>query len=127
MILDTNALSAWADGTPGCRAAFLQARLIVIPAIVLGEFRFGILQSRHRVRYEQWLSENLRVAELGVIGDDAATRYVQIRLHLKSRGTPIPPNDMWIAAFVLTRNLPLLSNDAHFDLVPNLTRIPFDG
>ncbi len=125
MILDTNALSAWADGNPSCRDAFMQAATIVVPAIVLGEFRFGILQSRHRERYEQWLTHNLPTIELAPILPDVAETYAKIRLHLKSRGTPIPPNDMWIAAFTCHRRLPILSNYAHFDLVPNLMRIPF--
>lgn len=126
MILDTNALSAWADGHPGCREVFMQARSIIVPAIVLGEYRFGILQSRHCERYQQWLNRNLPNAELAVIGAETARHYADIRLYLKSCGTPIPPNDLWIAALVRQRNLPLLSNDAHFDLVPDLMRIAFD-
>ncbi|MFU8893754.1 MAG: hypothetical protein ACNA8L_09010 [Luteolibacter sp.] len=80
MILDINALSAWADGRPGCRAAFMQARSLVVPAIVLGEYRFGILQSRHRERYEQWLSRHLPTAELALINAEGAAYYADIRL-----------------------------------------------
>jgi tRNA(fMet)-specific endonuclease VapC len=72
MILDTNALSAWADGNPSCREAFMQAATVVVPTIVLGEYRFGILQSRHRERYEQWLAHNLPTIELAPILPDVA-------------------------------------------------------
>ena len=43
MILDTNALSAFADGEPGALAEIDRAALIAIPVIVLGEFLFGIV------------------------------------------------------------------------------------
>jgi tRNA(fMet)-specific endonuclease VapC len=102
-----------------------------IDSLIAAEFseidpdRFGILQSHHHERYEQWLTRNLPTIELAPILPDVADIYARIRLHLRSRGTPIPPNDMWIAAFTCHRRLPILSNEAHFDLVPNLTRIPF--
>jgi len=48
MILDTNALLAWADGNPACRPVFAEASRLVVPAIVLGEYHYGI---RHRSRY----------------------------------------------------------------------------
>jgi tRNA(fMet)-specific endonuclease VapC len=51
MILDTNALSAWADGNSACRPVFAEASRLVVPAIVLGEYHYGIRQSRHRSRY----------------------------------------------------------------------------
>lgn len=125
MILDTNALSAWADGRPSTRAAFATARRLVVPAIVLGEYQFGIRQSRHRKRYEDWLDRNLPHADLAAITPDLAGLYADLRLHLKFRGTPIPANDLWIASLALRLRLPVLSNDTHFDLVPALIRIPF--
>ncbi|MDX2080315.1 MAG: PIN domain-containing protein [Terrimicrobiaceae bacterium] len=125
MILDTNALSAWADGLPSSRPAFASATRLVVPVIVLGEYQFGIRQSRHRARYEQWLLQNLRHAEIAAVTDDLAGIYADLRLHLKSNGTPIPANDVWIAALTLKLDLPLLSNDSHFDLVPGLQRLSF--
>lgn len=125
MILDTNAVSAWADGNPDCRAAFLKATRLVIPVIVLGEYQYGIRQSRHRARYEDWLAQNLPYAELQFLSSDTASHYADIRLHLKMKGSPIPANDLWIAALTLELRLPLLSNDAHFDLIPDLIRLSF--
>jgi predicted nucleic acid-binding protein len=69
MILDTNALSAWADGNPACRSAFAEAARLVVPAIVLGEYQYGIRQSRHRKRYEEWLVQNLPFAEVQPVSD----------------------------------------------------------
>lgn len=60
MILDTNALSAFADGDEGIRPILEAAACLVIPSIVLGEYYFGVLQSRYRRKYEEWLNEVAR-------------------------------------------------------------------
>ncbi len=125
MILDTNALSAWADGNPACRSAFLEASRLVIPAIVLGEYLYGIRQSRHRARYDEWLAQSLPHAVLQPVTPTTAGHYADLRIHLKIKGSPIPANDLWIAALTRELQFPLLSNDSHFDLIPGLIRISF--
>ena len=97
----------------------------MVPVVVLGEFLFGILQSRYRQRYEEWLDQNLPSVELAVVGIDTAREYAQVRLGLKQRATPIPANDAWIAAVARQHGLPILSNDAHFDVVSGIQRIAF--
>ncbi|MHB8494971.1 MAG: PIN domain-containing protein [Casimicrobiaceae bacterium] len=52
MILDTNALSAFIDGDMGVGRVLRQAARAAIPVVVLGEFRSGIAQSRHRTAYD---------------------------------------------------------------------------
>lgn len=123
MILDTNALSAWADGDPAVGPRFRSAERLVVPAVVLGEFDFGIRQSRHRRRYEQWLKDSLPFVKVAVVDEITAGHYGAIRLALKKSGTPIPVNDSWIAAIALQYGLPVLSRDEHFDRVGNLVRI----
>jgi tRNA(fMet)-specific endonuclease VapC len=125
MILDTNALSAWADGNPACYSAFAEASRLVVPTIVLGEYCYGIRQSRLRKRYEEWLAQNLRFAEVQPVSFETASHYANLRIHLKSKGTPIPANDLWIAALAVEIKLPLLSNDSHFDHIPDLFRLAF--
>ncbi len=125
MILDTNALSAWADGNPACHSIFAEASRLIVPAIVLGEYLYGIRQSRYRTRYEEWLAENLPTAEIQPVSHFTASHYANLRIHLKSTGTPIPANDLWIASLALEFKLPLLSNDAHFDLIPAIARLSF--
>ncbi|MGE3310034.1 MAG: type II toxin-antitoxin system VapC family toxin [Limisphaerales bacterium] len=125
MILDTNAVSAWAEGNPACFEALRSAARLVIPTIVLGEFYFGIRQSRHRTRYEDWLKANLPLVEIATVAHATAQAYANIRVELRKAGTPIPANDAWIAALALQHELAVFSNDAHFDLVSGLSRIPF--
>ena len=125
MILDTNALSAWAEGLASVEASFRSADRIVIPSVVLGEYYFGIRQSRHRNRYEDWLRRYLPLSEIATVTQATADVYADIRLELKRLGTPIPPNDAWIAALARQHDLPIISNDTHFDVVDGLQRIAF--
>ena len=123
MILDTNALSAAADRAPSALEVVAHAEHLALPVIVLGEYRLGIAQSRHRTTYESWLRE--WVASVTVLDvDEGTTRsYAAIGLELKRQGKPIPTNDLWIAALCRQHSLPLLSRDRNFDLVPGLRRI----
>ena len=57
MILDTNALSAVADREPAALGIVAGAGRLAVPVIVLGEYRLGIAQSRHRAAYENWLQQ----------------------------------------------------------------------
>ncbi len=78
MILDTNALSALADGSADLERA-AQAEVLAIPAIVLGEFEFGILRSRHRARYQKWLSAVVEVSRVLDVDRGTASEYARIR------------------------------------------------
>ena len=125
MILDTNALSAWADGLPSIESHLRSANSLIIPSIVLGEYYFGIRQSRYRERYEEWLRDYLPLVQVATAGHTTAQSYAEIRLELKKQGSPIPSNDTWIAAMARQHQLPLLSQDRHFDQVKDLRRIAF--
>lgn len=123
MILDTNALSAIAEGQTGAAKQFAVASDAAIPVIVLGEYRFGIAQSRHRRQYERWLKEFVSVARVLEVNEETAIWYAEVRIQLKEAGTPIPSNDAWIAALCRQHALPILSQDQHFDLIKGLRRL----
>jgi tRNA(fMet)-specific endonuclease VapC len=122
VILDTNALSAIVDGDPKVAEALPLGR-VAIPVIVLGEFRFGVQQSRRREGYIHWLAENLSDYEVLDVTDMTTTHYAEIRIESRQAGTPIPSNDIWIAALCRQHNLSILSRDRHFDLVKGLRRV----
>ena len=123
MILDTNALSAIADGDSALIAILAGAEQMAIPTIVLGEYRYGIAQSRHRDTYERWLAGLLRDCMVLDINEPTTQHYADISVALKRMGKPIPTNDLWIAALCRQHSLPLLSRDRHFDAVPGTKRI----
>jgi predicted nucleic acid-binding protein len=123
LILDTNALSAFVDGDEVLGDVLRTQGRAALPVIVLGEFRYGIAASRHRRAYETWLSDNLALFEVLDVTSRTAAVYANLRADLKRTGRPIPANDAWIAALALEHALPVLSRDAHFDVVARLKRI----
>ena len=123
MILDTNGLSAMADGDPDVGPALEDANEIAIPVIVLGEYRYGIRQSRSRSHYERWLAGVLSQCRVLNIDADTADTYATVRQELRSSGRPIPTNDLWIAALARQHQMSLLSRDQHFDSVRGLKRV----
>jgi predicted nucleic acid-binding protein len=123
MILDTNGLSALAEGELRLEPILRKATQIAVPVVVLGEYRYGIQQSRERQRYEHWLVEYLAKFRVLNVDEQTTTSYAAVRGELKRAGTPIPSNDVWIAALCRQYSLPVLSRDRHFDLVPGLRRI----
>ena len=123
MILDTNALSAAADDDPAIIPLLARADQVAIPVIALGEYRYGIAQSRHRASYAEWLKGLLHDCLVLDANEPTTHYYAEITLELKKKGRPIPTNDIWIAALCRQHSLPLLSRDRHFDLVPGFKRI----
>jgi tRNA(fMet)-specific endonuclease VapC len=123
VILDTNALSAWLDGDRAIERHLEIADRIALSPIALGEFRFGVLTSRYREKYEQRLrSIEQEFPPLSITGITAA-HYAMLRRQLVLRGRPIPWHDLWIAAQARQHHLPVLSRDEHFDMVPDVRRI----
>ena len=125
MILDTNALSAFAEGDEGLAKCLAGVHDLRVPVVVLGEFRFGMRFSRHRRTYENWLNEALRDLDVLPVLESTAEFYAVLCGELKRAGTPIPSNDVWIAALAREHRLPVVTRDRHFEQVPGLRRIPW--
>jgi tRNA(fMet)-specific endonuclease VapC len=123
LILDTNGLSAVADGESELEPILRKAAQVAIPVIVLGEYRYGISHSRDRVRYEEWLNQYLPSFRILAVDEQTALSYSIIRTELRKLGTPIPSNDVWIAALCRQFSMPVVSRDRHFDAVPGLVRL----
>ena len=122
-MLDTNALSAWAGGDATLLRVLPKDRLWRLPVVVLGEFLFGLRRSRNRIELEQWLEEVKAACSVVGIDTETAEHYAEIRENLRAAATPIPENDIWIAALCRQHRLPLASRDQHFDKVRGLERV----
>lgn len=123
MILDTNAISAWAEGNDDVIRTLPDTHEIALPVIAIGEFLWGLRKSRRRADLEAWLAEAIdcsRVLDITLATCDA---YATIRQLNERQGRPIPPNDTWIAALALEHNLAVLSTDRHFDAVDGIQRV----
>ena len=90
MILDTNALSAFADDVSPVVQQIATADELHIPVIVLGEYRFGIATSGRRREYEAWLGRGRAFWNLLPIVEETATYYASIRQQLKKAGALLP-------------------------------------
>ena len=91
--------------------------------IVLGEYRYGLLRSRHGPNLEA-LIETLIRESIVLLTDQATTKaYAQVRDELRQAGRPIPENDIWIAALARQHGQPVVSRDGQFDDVPGLHRL----
>jgi len=122
VIVDTNALSAFADGDQELCRVLEGAQGHQLPVIVLGEFIFGIMASRHREAYEAWLAERMLEFEILSIDSETAQHYAAIRDELRQVDRPISQNDLWIAALARQYHLPIVSRDVHFDKVKKVKR-----
>ena len=58
-------------------------------------------------------------------GPETARRYGEVKAELRAAGTPIPENDIWIAALALEHSLTLVTRDAHFAVVAGITAVPW--
>ncbi|MCB1174661.1 MAG: PIN domain-containing protein [Leptospiraceae bacterium] len=123
LIVDTNALSDFAAGAAGIKAALLATDAIYLPVIVLGEYRFGLLQSRDRKKRMAWLADLERIWNILPVTEKTAVYYAEIRNNLKKAGKPIPSNDLWIAALALESRLAVLTRDKHFASISTLKTI----
>lgn len=96
-----------------------------LPFIVLGELRAGFAVGSQGPRYEAVVRRFLLKPGVSVLYADEQTthHYGTVYRQLRKQGTPIPTNDMWIAALVLQHSLVLCARDTHFDALPQLPRV----
>lgn len=94
---------------------------IYVPVIVLGELYYGAYKSNQTPLRIQEIKQVEQAVEVLQVSPTTAKIYGEIKNQLKLDGTPIPENDIWIAALAKEHNLPLLTRDQHFQYVTNLT------
>ncbi len=123
LLLDTNAVSAWADSDPDLFRRVPMDRLWLVSTISLGEYRYGLLNSIRRAALETWLEDF--EAEETILTPDAQTArsYAYLRHAVTRDGRTIPYHDLWIAALAHQYGLPVVSRDRHFDSIPGIRRV----
>lgn len=124
LALDTNRYTDLCRGEASLVETVELADEVWLPFIVLGELRAGFAVGTQGPRNEAVLRRFLLKSGVGVLYADEQTtyHYGAVYRQLRKQGTPIPTNDMWIAALVLQHSLVLCARDAHFDLLPQLPR-----
>jgi predicted nucleic acid-binding protein len=122
MILDTNAVSALLTGNPDLPRLLEASERHHLPVIVIGEYRYGLIRSRHRQTLAAFLDTLVRESLVLRIDEATTAHYAAVRHELRESGCPIPENDVWIAALARQHQQPVVSRDEHFDAVAGLVR-----
>lgn len=120
--LDANRYTDLCRGDTDVARLLEDADKIYLPFAVLAELRAGFALGTRGRENQKVLGRFLLKPGVGVLyPDDVTTRvYASLFLQLRRQGTPIPINDLWIAALVVEHNLSLCSRDRHFDHLPQL-------
>jgi tRNA(fMet)-specific endonuclease VapC len=122
LVLDTSAYSRMRRGHPEVLSLLAAAETVLVPAIVLGEleagFRLGTRAAENRVILGEFLDEPF-TAVLEVTSA-AAVVYGELFAQLREAGTPIPINDVWIAACAVEARAHLVTFDRDFERIRDL-------
>lgn len=121
--LDTNCVIDLLNGNINFAEFAAKFSAVHIPATVLGELFFGAENSAKKE--ENYKKIIAFAADCNVLDVNEATarQYAICRKRLFNNGTPIPENDIWIAATCLLKNIPLATRDAHFNKIEQLSII----
>lgn len=122
LALDTNRYTDFMRGEYGAVSVLRGAMSIAVPLVVIGELRAGFRSGTKSRENEKHLTAFLSRDRVSVLFPDEATTHLYARVFsgLRRSGTPIPTNDMWIAALAMQNDLPLYTRDDHFRNVEGL-------
>ena len=122
IMLDTSAYVGFKRNAVEAVEIIVKAELIVFSPVVMGELMFGF---RNGTRFKENMDDLDRFLEheavdLVPIGNITSDRYSRIAVNLKHQGTPIPTNDIWIAAQAMEQGAELITSDQHFKKIKGL-------
>jgi tRNA(fMet)-specific endonuclease VapC len=122
IIIDTSAYAAFLKGHPGIKLSIQRADEISVSPVVLGELLSGFMMGKNERRNRSILRDFISSARVNLleIDEETSERYAVILYHLRTKGTPIPTNDLWIAASAMQYGLKLLTTDRHYTEVPQI-------
>ncbi len=123
--LDANRYSDLCRGIAEVVDQVARAEKVYLPLIVLGELRAGFQAGSRARQNERILARFLRSPRVRLLLPDEQTsfHYASLFVQLRRQATPIPTNDLWIAALVIQHDLALLTRDSHFKHVPQLSQL----
>jgi len=122
--LDTNRITDLFRGDLELAEQLGASEEVWIPLFALGEIKAGFQGGTEQRRNESLLNRLLAKPTVGVLmpSRETAEHYARIFVQLKRAGTPVPDNDLWIAALVLQHDLVLITRDRHFERIPQVIR-----
>lgn len=124
-MLDTNRYGDLCRGATETVSLVEEADSVALPFVVVAELRGGFAVGKRGMENEQVLRRFLSKEGVAILFADEQTthHYAALYRQLRTQGTPIPTNDLWVAALVVQHNLVLHARDRHFGYLPQLTRV----
>jgi len=122
--IDTNLYRDFFSADSEVQKQLRVPELIYVPFVTLAELRAGFLCGSRGRENEHGLEQFLSTPRVRTLHqtDRTSRFYAQLYYQLRSLGTPIPTNDLWIASLVMENDIYLYSGDQHFDCLPQLPR-----
>ncbi len=122
--LDTNRLTDLFKGDASLATFLGSCDEVWIPFVVLGEMKAGFYGGARQTQNEALLANLMARQTVAILlaSRETTEQYARLFTQLKRAGTPIPDNDLWIAAVAIEHDLALVTRDGHFDKVPQLRR-----
>ena len=123
--IDSNRYTDLRCGLPEVVEFLEDVEEIHMPLIVLAEQRAGFAYGTRREENEQAMAKFLNEGGVYVLRPDEQTTcfYADLYAYLRRRGTPIPTNDLWVAALCVQHNLVLFDRDSDYDRLPQVARV----
>ncbi len=123
--LDTNRYVDFCRGEASVASVVRRAHTVVLPFVVVAELRAGFAWGTQSKRNSAVLTRFIARNRVEVIHPDDGTthQYAYLFKQLRTQGTPIPTNDLWIAALCVQHDLILASGDTHFEHLPQIPRV----
>jgi len=118
--LDTNIAVDILNGKEETLKKLSKYDIFYLPITVCGELLFGALNSNRKKRNEKTFKAFIKKCKILNSNILISEEYASIRLELKKKGTPIPENDIWIAAICKVNKIPLITRDFHFKNIDNI-------
>lgn len=124
LALDTNAYVDLCKGVERTVELVATADAVYLPFVAVAELRAEFAMGRRSAENERTLRRFLLKPGVGVLypDDQTAHHYASAYRQLRHQRTPVPTNDLWIAALVLQNSVVLHSRDRHFDHLPQILR-----
>ena len=119
--LDTNAYADWKKGIRW-QQEISEADEVHISTTVLGGLYYGFACGNRQVKNLCELESFLDAPSVCVdlVTKETAACYGDLKKYLRANGTPIPDNDVWIAAACIEHGCQLLTSDKHFERLPQV-------
>ena len=126
LLLDTNVLIKFLRGDKKIAKVVSTYEQILVPTVVIGEYKAGVAGETAAGRQQLYALEmflDSSAVKVVEVTEDVANVYARVFRVLKANGTPIPQNDLWIAAYAVDLGAVVYSFDEHFGFVPLLERV----